>query len=75
MLTVRFLLTIEIIPAMAKRASLRKSKKPSKLGALPEWNLADLYPGMDSPALRRDLDEADTECLAFEQAYKGRPCS
>jgi oligoendopeptidase F len=44
----------------------------AKLGALPEWNLTDLYPGIDSPALKRDLDEADAECAAFEQAFKGQ---
>ena len=30
----------------------------SEMGALPEWNLADLYPAMDSPQLVADLDEA-----------------
>jgi oligoendopeptidase F len=42
------------------------------LGPLPEWNLADLYAGLDDPAIARDLDRADTECVAFEDAYKGR---
>ena len=51
----------------------KTQKKPqSKFGQLPEWNLADLYPGIDSAELKRDLDDADAECLAFEQAYKGR---
>ena len=31
---------------MAKSASSAKSKKPPKLGALPEWNLDDLYAGL-----------------------------
>jgi len=44
----------------------------SKLGDLPEWNLDDLYPGLDSPEVKRDLETADGECAAFEQAYKGR---
>ena len=25
------------------------------LGILPEWNLADLYPGMEAPEFKRDL--------------------
>ena len=29
--------------------------RKSPLGALPEWNLADLYAGLDDPAVRRDL--------------------
>ncbi|MDE1571037.1 M3 family oligoendopeptidase [Aquabacter sp. P-9] len=40
--------------------------------ALPEWNLADLYPAMESPALAADLEKADVECKAFEEAYKGK---
>ncbi|MGC2826821.1 MAG: M3 family oligoendopeptidase [Pseudolabrys sp.] len=46
--------------------------KTSKLGALPEWNLNDLYPGLDSPEIKRDLEQADSDCAAFEQGFKGR---
>ena len=46
--------------------------KTSKLGALPEWNLKDLYPSIDSPEVKRDLEQADSECAAFEQEFKGR---
>ncbi|BCP54974.1 oligoendopeptidase F [Kaistia sp. 32K] len=42
------------------------------LGPLPEWNLADLYPGMESPQLLADLARANTDSLAFEAAYKGK---
>lgn len=48
-----------------------KSVKAPDLGALPEWNLADLYPGIDSPDIRRDLDRGEAECIAFEKDYKG----
>jgi len=55
------------------RASARKAlNKPAKLGDLPEWNLRDLYPGLDSPEVKRDLELADSECAAFEQDFKGR---
>jgi len=30
------------------------------------------YSGLDSPELKRDLAQADAECLAFEQDFKGR---
>jgi oligoendopeptidase F len=43
-----------------------------RLGALPEWNLADLYAGLDDPQVKRDLDRGAAESLAFEQAYKGK---
>jgi oligoendopeptidase F len=60
------------LPAMPKTASPQKPKKTPKLGELPEWNLNDLYPGIDSPEFKRDLEMAQGECLAFEQAFKGR---
>jgi oligoendopeptidase F len=57
---------------MAKASARKKLSKPAKLGDLPEWNLKDLYPGLDSPEVKRDLDLADSECTAFEQDFKGR---
>jgi oligoendopeptidase F len=59
------------------RSSAKKSAKPAtktahKLGALPEWNLSDLYPGIDSPELKRDLEAIDGDCVGFEQAFKGK---
>ena len=49
------------------------AKKPSKSdSALPEWNLADLYPAMDDPAVKNDLERGEGECIEFEKAYKGR---
>ena len=39
---------------------------------MPEWNLADLYAGIDDPRVKRDLDRADAESIAFEEAYKGK---
>ncbi len=39
---------------------------------LPAWDLSDLYPGPDSPALARDLDHAEAEARAFAAAHAGR---
>src|SRR5882757_5055990 len=64
--------------ASAKSSAQRKSavKKPpaakASAGKLPEWNLADLYSGIDAGEVVRDLDRMDTECIAFEADYKGR---
>ncbi|MAU98493.1 MAG: oligoendopeptidase F [Fulvimarina sp.] len=44
----------------------------SEMGALPEWNLADLYPAMDSPQLVADLDEARQLAKAFQERWRGR---
>ena len=39
---------------------------------MPEWNLDDLYCGLDDPAIKRDLNRTDAECATFEDAYKGK---
>ncbi len=56
----------------SRLASGLGSQLGSRLGSLPEWNLADLYSGLGDPAIKRDLDRTDTECVAFENAYKGK---
>src|SRR5689334_761644 len=48
------------------------AKTASKTGKLPEWNLADLYTGIDAPEVARDLAKMDSECVAFETDYKGK---
>src|SRR5262245_32969086 len=69
------------MPASSPRSSAKRAAKPPRreaksaapdLGSLPEWNLADLYPAIDAPEIKRDLDRAGAECTAFEKAYKGR---
>ena len=56
--------------APAKAAA--KSTPAADLGPLPEWDLRDLYPSIDAPQVKRDLDRADAECLAFEESYRGK---
>ena len=43
-----------------------------KLGDLPEWNLDDLYTGMDAPELLADLARADADASAFADRFKGK---
>jgi len=57
-------------PVPAKSAP--KSKATSRIGKLPEWDLNDLYAGIDAPEIARDLQTMDAECVAFETAYKGK---
>ncbi len=40
--------------------------------ALPEWNLADLYPATDSPQVAADLARAAQEVAQFGKEYRGR---
>jgi oligoendopeptidase F len=42
------------------------------LGLLPEWDLTDLYPGMDSPQLEADLKAATDEATALAERYRGK---
>jgi oligoendopeptidase F len=57
--------------AVASKANRKVSGK-SPAARLPEWNLADLYAGIDAPEVTRDLDRVDAECVAFETDYKGK---
>jgi oligoendopeptidase F len=61
-------------PNNGKPAARAKTmnKTAGKTGKLPEWNLADLYSGIDAPEVKRDLTRMDAECVAFETDYKGR---
>src|SRR5205809_7378048 len=56
----------------AAKKSISKSKAKSGAGKLPEWNLSDLYSGIDAPEVIRDLQKMDSECVAFETDYKGK---
>jgi oligoendopeptidase F len=59
--------------APARRGAAKVA--PKALGALPEWNLADLYSAIDAPEVKSDLERGEAECVAFEQAYKGQLAS
>src|ERR1700730_3792967 len=56
----------------AIKTSAVKAKSGNKTGKLPEWNLADLYSGIDAPEVTRDLQKMDAECVAFETDFKGK---
>ena len=48
------------------------SPTDAPLGTLPEWDLADLYPGTDSDELNADLDRVAQDSRAFADRYKGK---
>lgn len=62
--------------AIAWQRMPRDAREPGAgggdLGALPEWNLDDLYKGPDDPRISADLDWLTTECAAFAGDYQGR---
>lgn len=43
-----------------------------KLGALPEWNLADLYAAPDDAAFAADMKRGEDEARRFAERYKGK---
>jgi oligoendopeptidase F len=56
----------------AIKTSAAKTGVGTRTGKLPEWNLADLYSGIDAPEVTRDLQKMDAECVAFETDFKGK---
>ena len=53
-------------------SAARAAAHAAELGALPEWDLTDLYAGIDSPDFTADLARAEAECVRFSQRYAGR---
>jgi oligoendopeptidase F len=64
----------------SQKTTKRVARRPGKphpsvaksLGRLPEWNLNDLYTSLNDPAIKSDLDRTDADCVAFEEAFKGK---
>lgn len=50
----------------------RPAAAPEAFGTLPEWNLDDLYPGPDAPAVKADLDWARGAAKDFAATYEGK---
>src|SRR6266404_1893186 len=59
-------------PTALRKANGKNSAAKVRAARLPEWNLADLYAGIDAPEVARDLQRMDTECVAFEADYKAK---
>ncbi len=48
------------------------SRNGGGLGALPEWDLRDLYPAPDAPELDRDMTWLEEACKSFAADYEGK---
>jgi len=53
-------------------SAARAAAHAADLGALPEWDLGDLYSGIDAPDFRADLARAETVCRGFSERFAGR---
>jgi oligoendopeptidase F len=60
------------VPTKQRDRRTTKGAAKADIGPLPEWNLADLYPAMDAPQIKQDLERGEAESIAFEKDYKGR---
>ncbi|ALN74252.1 MULTISPECIES: M3 family oligoendopeptidase [unclassified Aureimonas] len=48
------------------------SQEEADLGALPRWNLADLYASIDSPQISADIERSSARAKAFNERWRGR---
>src|SRR6516165_9127093 len=71
--------SIEGLAVYAAATSTRGTAKPGEanhadkpLGALPEWNLADLYRGPDAPELKAHLAKSERTAEAMQEDYAGK---
>ncbi|WP_240759316.1 M3 family oligoendopeptidase [Lichenicoccus roseus] len=63
------------MPESATEAATAPAARPGHekpVADLPEWDLSDLYPSTDSPALAADLDEAARAARDFAATHAGR---
>ena len=51
---------------------MSQAATPAEIGPLPQWDLSDLYPGRESPALAGDLADAEKEAAALAEHFRGR---
>ena len=57
---------------LSPAASASSTAKDLGLGPLPEWNLNDLYSGMDAPEFEADFVRVESESKSFSDQYKGK---
>ena len=62
---------------LSQNDALRRDAAPAQggagdFGALPDWDLSDLYTAPEAPEFTRDMGWLETECAAFAQDYQGK---
>jgi oligoendopeptidase F len=56
----------------AQAASAAGAAPTADLGAMPEWNLTDLYGAPDAPEVERDFTEAAAAAKKLKETYQGK---
>ncbi|WP_134680131.1 M3 family oligoendopeptidase [Paracoccus ravus] len=62
-------------PLPRDQNALHAANSAPDLGALPDWDLTDLYPAPDAPELAADMAELRLACCQFSRDYEGRLAS
>ncbi len=65
-------LSPDLLRGTEELAAVRGALQAADLGTLPEWDLTDLYSGMDDPVFRNELERAEAESRDFAERYAGR---
>ncbi len=63
------------VPGIAHSAAATPATAAPDLGAMPEWNLADLYGAMDAAEVKADFARASTEAKRIQARYQGKIAS
>jgi oligoendopeptidase F len=61
-----------IVSTPAVFTSSLSAPSEGDLGGLPEWNLGDLYPSMESSEFAHDLTKSAEECARFSAEWRGK---
>lgn len=64
-----------MFPTHPTRVFDANSAGAKALGGLPDWDLSDLYSGVDAPELAADLARLEKDCAAFAADYEGKLAS
>ena len=64
-----------MVSTQPKRVFEAKQAASKALGNLPDWDLSDLYSGVDAPELAADMAWLDKACAEFAADYEGNLAS
>lgn len=59
------------VPYVLSAAGIDRAEAQA-IGVLPEWNLSDLYPSMNSKEFKADFERCEKEAKAFAETYRGK---
>jgi oligoendopeptidase F len=73
--TSRAPLVSDLAWANAQSGATSSASEAHDLGPIPEWDLSDLYKGIDDPNVARDIERAAAEAKRIKESYQGKLAS